>query len=458
MTKKPWSAWRKFLLGWTLFLLGASAGFCFYFYRYASVYERTQPSLVMDELMEMSRDEWKAALTSSVPVDERGFEDLGALFDDYFESYARSGALQYRSDLAASGPEQSVFVVYAGRMPLARVYLRPADGTKTLGRSEWELDRMDAGEFLRGLHPVSLEIDAPADAQLFLNGKMLGAEDLRPERVQPPYLSALEQRFDAPGAFVRYRIDALYGELSVVDGEGRGFLSEETGDAQLVRFVLDQRGTQGFCVEAPDAAVVTVNGAALAPSEAETSYSLFHGLDDYAGDGAWQMLRYRAEGLYAQPELSAVMPDGTALVPVAGSDGTLYFLFDEDDALPDGVREAAEDYFAAYMAYSASGHYREQHELLVRILPGSELRRYVEQSTEAMHFASATDVDYQALQFEHFHALGERCVFCTVSFRADLTANTWYDTLNYDVQSGYQLVFVRKDGQWLCAAQFGLGA
>lgn len=459
MTKKKRSAWGKFLIGWTLLLLTVGLVGCFYLYSYASVYERTQPSLAMDELMAQSKDEWKQKLHDSLSAEETGFEDRRAQFDDYFEAYARNESLQYRSDLGESNSEQSVFVVYAGRKPLCRVYLRPRAGTRSFNRSEWELDRMDANEFLRGLRPVTLEIDAPADAQISLNGRLVGADCLSEEAGNAPYLTALEQRFTTPAPYVRYRVEELYGELSVEDSEARTFIQAETGDEQLVRFVLDQRGENAFRVEAPDTATVTVNGAALGPDDADpASHSLFRDLADYVGDAGWQTVAYHADGLYAEPEIRAALSDGTELTPFAGSNGTLYFLYPEDEDSPEGVREAAEEYFKAYMDYSSAGLGRGLNNLLAHILPGSELFQYVKESKEAMYFSSNTEIDFQALSFANFHMLNENCFFCTVSFQADLTASTWQDDVNYDLYTGYQLVFVKKADKWLCAAQSNLGA
>ena len=104
----------------------------------------------------------------------------------------------------------------------------------------------------------------------------------------------------------------------------------------------------------------------------------------------------------------------------------------------------------------ASGSPRRR-ELLARILPETELYRYVQASTDGMYWASRTEIDYDELSFGHFHALSEDCVFCTVSFSADMTANTWYSELSYDMRSGYQLLLVRTDGVWLAAAQANLG-
>ena len=127
--------------------------------------------------------------------------------------------------------------------------------------------------------------------------------------------------------------------------------------------------------------------------------------------------------------------------------------------MPAAARTAAEDYFNAYMAYSSStgSRHTAYRELLGRILPDTELYRYVQASTDGMYWASKTEIDYQELSFDHFHALSEDCVFCTVSFSADMTANTWYSELNYDMRSGYQLLLVCVDGQWLAAAQANLG-
>ena len=173
--KKRRGGWPRFLLIWTVCLLVVGLIGCAVFYRYAAVYERTRPALVMDALMERGMDEWKADLRETLPADERGFENMDALFELFFEANVRPAALRYRPDFSQPDSERAVFVVNAGRSPIAEVTLRPKEGgERSFGRCEWELDRVQCLDFRSALVPVTLEIDAPRDASLTLNGSPIG--------------------------------------------------------------------------------------------------------------------------------------------------------------------------------------------------------------------------------------------------------------------------------------------
>ena len=457
--KKRRGGWPRFLLIWTVCLLAAGVIGCAVFYRYAAVYEQTRPEPVMDALMERGMDEWKAELLATLPEDERGFENMDALFELFFEANVRPAALRYRPDFSQPDSERAVFVVSAGRSPIAEVTLRPKEGGKrSFGRCEWELERVQCLDFRSALVPVTLEIDAPREASLTLNGTPIGEAYLSGEAGEPPRLTPMEARFTDAGAYVRYRIEGLYGELTVADAEGRAFRRVETGDDALLRFVLDEPGAYTLSVEAPADAAVSVNGVALSPEDAAGSFDLTRGVRQLPEGVAYRTLSYRAQGLYAEPEIRALGADGEELSSFVGGNGTVYFFYPDEADVPEDARRAAEDYFRAFLAYSASGGSRTAyHALMELILPDTELSRYVKESTDAMYWASETEIDYRELSFDHFHALSEDCVFCTVSFSADLTASTWHDELNYDIRSGYQLVLVRDGGSWRAAAQANFG-
>ena len=453
-------SWPAFLLGWAACLLLLGLIGCGIFYRYAAIYERTEPSLVMDELMEQSKDRWKELLRASVPEDKRGFEDLSVLFEPYFEAVVRPAELRYRSDLARTDKTCTAFLVSAGRNAVCEVLLRPIQGTNAgFGRCEWELDRVECADFRPYLDSVTLEIDAPADAALTLNGTGITEEYIVETVILPPYLTELERRFDRPGTYVRYRIEGLCGEVTVADAEGRALLQQVTEAPQLLRFVLDAAGEYSFHVEAPADSVVSVNGAQLTAEDAFSRYDMTRGLERYTGGREYQICGYQAMGLYTEPEIRATGPDGEEMSAVVGSNGTIYFLYSTAGEVPAEARKAAEDYFNAYMTYSASSGSRATalNDLLGRILRGTELYRYVNDSTDAMYWASRTEISFQELSFDHFRALSEDCVVCAVLFESDMTASTWYNELNYDMRSGYQLLLVRDEGQWLVAAQTNLG-
>ena len=93
------------------------------------------------------------------------------------------------------------------------------------------------------------------------------------------------------------------------------------------------------------------------------------------------------------------------------------------------------------------------HSLISRsiILPGTDLYNYVGSSRAAMIWASATKTEYKNLTYGNFHSIGDKCFVCTVSYDADMTANSWYERYSYELKNSYELVFVKKNDVWYAA-------
>ena len=96
---------------------------------------------------------------------------------------------------------------------------------------------------------------------------------------------------------------------------------------------------------------------------------------------------------------------------------------------------------------------RRYYGLLDCILWTTDLYRYIQESTDAMIWASATSVNYDELTFTDFSFVGANCFVCTVRYKADFTANSWQEQKNYNMQNAYELVFVCPNGgAWYAAA------
>lgn len=79
----------------------------------------------------------------------------------------------------------------------------------------------------------------------------------------------------------------------------------------------------------------------------------------------------------------------------------------------------------------------------------STLYTYIAESHEGMIFASKTQSDNNELKFGNFSKVGDGCFVCTVSYKADLTATSWYEEYSYDLDSNYEICFVTDGYKWL---------
>ena len=138
---------------------------------------------------------------------------------------------------------------------------------------------------------------------------------------------------------------------------------------------------------------------------------------------------------------------------MVGADGKLIYFYPSDDDISIAMREAVEGFFDAYMYYTSYKYNGVAlKNLSDRILPGTELYSYVNNSYDAMIWASATEVSYEELSFDNYHFVSDDCFTCTIRFKADYTAQQWYSTVSYAMQDGYKMVFIRSDGSWLAAS------
>ena len=454
--KRKKSGWGLFLLFWAMLLLMLGFLACVFFYRYAAIYEETRPEKAMDELMaSMSEDDWFSALLPGAgEADE--YEDAEALFRSFFDSSVRGRTLSYRRDMSRSDASRTTFTVYAGPARLGEVSFVPSDDMLSFGfgRSEWLLESINGTPVTRNLAAVTVQIDAPDGVAVFINGIPVREEQIIDPSVPLSELTPLETRMEARIRMVRYEVSPLYGEVVVTDGEGDEIAPSGAVENGRVSYVVHPKQTYSFQVEAPEGIEVTVGGALLGEDEiAARESNMFRKLDDFLSEGgAYETILYAADGLYTVPDIHASYK-GTELSPVMGENGKVYFFYPTDADTTQVMRNAAEGFFDAYMNY-ASYKYNGAalNGLLERILPGTELDSYARNSYDAMIWASATEVSYDELRFDNFHRAGNGCFTCTILYKADFTATSWYEQYSYAMQDGYKMVFIHDGTSWRAAS------
>ena len=410
----------------------------------------------MDQLMaETDPAEWYAYAREGMDLPVSEFEDPETLFQQYYDAVLRDAAYTYRKSTEEAGDGAERYVIRAGASDLCEVILTPrADSGLGFGFHLWDVGEIRSCFAMKGLESVALEIDAPPETEVFINGVALG-QAYQTGEIPCPGLTELESRFETVPHYVRYRVDAMYGSVSVTDSQGRELAPEGESAEGLVRYVVPAEETYSFTVRAPEGVTVSVCGAQLDPAEAVSSGpGILEGLEAYLKEGeGYHTLTYTFSGLYTQPEIAAWDGEGNQLRPLLCRDGALVYFLPQDDALQQEQTARVEEFFNAYITYSASAYDQGNYYALLNcILPDTELYAYVRDSVDAMIWASATQVHYEELSFEDFVAAGENCFTCTVRYKADFSATAWYESYTYDLENAYELAFVCRDGVWYAAA------
>ena len=448
--------WRRFLLIYAVCLLLVGIIGCAVLYRYLGSYEASRPEHVMDALMaDTSADTWCSYIEEDFRNSLSEFENPDELFSGYVDAVLKDASYTYRRSRSDTSGDIPVYVVRAGMAELCQVTLT-AKESAGFGMYVWEVGNIESCFSMDSLQSVAVEVDAPADRPIFLNGVEIAPEYIIDDKIPCPDMTELEQCFDKQAYFVRYRVEPLYGSIAVTDSEGHTLSAGESTDKNTLSYLLPETNFYSFTITAPSNISVNVGGVTLTAADAaSTSPGVLEDLEEYAGEGLFHNVTYKLSDLYTQPEITAYDASGNLLQPViSGKEAnTLTFFHAHDNALYEETHARVEEFFDKYMQYSQQRYtYYNYTALLSCILPGTELYSYIKDSKDAMYWASATEVSYDELTFTDFALVDDDCFTCTIRYKADMAAKAWYESYTYGLQNAYQMVFVQVDGVWYAAA------
>jgi len=448
--------WRTFLAIYSVLFLALGAGGCWLLYQYAAAYEVSRPEHVMDALMAgTTQDEWYGYIRNGADLTVSEFEDADSLFSAYYDAVLRDKGFSYRKAPGVWREDVPVYTVRAAGKDLCTVTLTPV-GHKAagFGRELWQVGEIRSCFVMGALESVAVVIDAPPGEPVYVNGTLLSESYRTGETVPAPDITPLESRFAVQPVFDRWRVEAMYGDITVSDKNGAVLAPVQDGEAGELRYLLREDSFYSLTVRAPEGVTVTVGGAELPAEEASVSEAgILKGLERYTGGETLRERTWRYDRLYTLPEVDARGPAGEALTPLMNEKGELICFLPQDEGLKEAVEPRVREFFDRYIAYSSKAYDEGRYNLLLGcILPGTELYAYVRDSVAAMIWASATQVSYDELSFTDFHAVGEDCFTCTIRYKADFTATAWYESYTYDLQNAYELAFVRQGEVWYAAA------
>ena len=452
--KKRSRGWLTFLIIWAAVLLIVGAATCIVLYRYAAVYEVTRPELPMEEMISsMSRDEWLDLAAPSANNYVSEFEDGDALFRNYYNSALRDKDLSYRKSIAGSDETTSTFVVMAKNTNLYNVVFKARDDKFAgFGRHYWKLDSVTVCDFTSNLEHISVEVNAPEGVVLSINGVPV-SDDYYTGNIPVPGVSELEARFVPAPAFKCCSVSPLYGSVTVTDDKGRELHPEFDEASDTYRYYYTYDEVYSFVVEAPEDVRIVVCGAELLPQDVTSSGSgVFGSFTKYTGGSEWKTVEYSHGGIYTEPEIKAYDGNGTELVPVITDTGKFIFFHANDEQLKNEMYDVVDTYFTRYMEYSSSQlRLQSMRDLLNCTLGGTRLNRYIRESAEGMYWASNTEVEYDELDYSDFCRVGDNAFYCTIQYKANFTAQSWYEKYSYGMKNGYEMLFVKDGKNWYAA-------
>lgn len=445
--------WRIFVMVYSLIILLVGSVGLVVLYRYLDAYEQSRPAHVLDEYIALkSEDDWLALLLRDPGIEVTEFEDAEAIVTGYFDDACRGKAVTWREATGVSTAKEPVFTVKAGSADVARVTLEP-DRSLSFGLNTWKLGEETGYISASSLASVSVSIEAPSDEQLSLNGVPVSESYLTDHDIPVGELKAPENRYSDPPHRVCYTVPGLYGDLTVTRADGTELHPQtESTMGGNVLYSAEQSELYSFSVTAPAVVTVSVCGTELTEEEESgRDLGILKGLEKYFGSADPTTVTYSASGLYRKPEFTAEAPVGMEIEQYTAEDGSVSYVLKGDEGLKSTMQSTAEEFFELYLSYGLGGDYAFL-QLMNHILPGTELYTYVQQSTDAMYWASNTKLDYTDKTYGNFVSWGENCFTCRVSYQATANATAWHESYNYDLDECYDMAFVREGGVWLCAA------
>ena len=477
--KRSSRRWRRFLsLYAAVWLLFAALG-CTAFYKYLRVYELALPEHVMDSLIESTAPEtWLGYVKASIASESGVFDDADALYDEYRNVLLAGKSFSYRR-APESRSDAPVFIVRCGGVDICSVSLTEKPNSALgFGKHLWQVGEIVPHKALGNLRSTAVEITVLTGETVCLNGIALTDAQIAERDIPLSDMPEIENRFSAIPSLTRYRVEGLYGAITVTSGSGEEIAPlPDTGDG-VTRYALPI-SRYSVSIRAPSDVSVMLCGTELTLDDAQSvDRGILRALEEYTGDLAYDTVRWSFENLYSLPDVQAFDDDGTPLSPLIGKDGQMLFFHANNESLQNAVQSNVQYFFNRYIDYSSRAFLgnrditreavmdnetemddnvrssmKRYYYLLDCILRTSDLYRYIQESTDAMAWASWTSVSYDELTFTDFSFVSANCFVCTVRYDADFTAHSWLEQKDYKMQNAYELAFVSPNGRgWYAAA------
>ncbi len=419
-----------------LFLAGAGGGAAYMLLTPRGALRSDGPDEVMQSTLDsMDRAALREEYVRLCPAETTEFEDAAAVAGHIFDAAVPGDRFTFRSVEGNESDTAEDYIISAGDTDILGAHLSYAGG-------RWNAEFMPLGSVSAAARTLSVTV--PEGTALLLNGRPVDEKYIAERDLPYPDMSELELRFDSYPRLVRFNIPGIYEDVTL-EAQREGGVTELYSDGFTWEFTLPDAGGCAMSVTAPGEAAVTVNGAQLQPGDI-TAVSSYMTRLDVPGElqGFLPSFSiYTAGGLYTQPVISAVMPDGTVLTPETDANGAVSFPLPGSQALYDTHHERVEAFLKALCEYGAghTGRYAPGN----YTVSGTGFDRYLWNAIDSLHWTVGVTVSYDEISSRDYVALGEDGFICTGHVRC--TTKTRYQTVDLDMS--YEMLWVRSNGNWL---------
>jgi len=392
-----------------------------------------------EELMQgavntMDRSQWRAEYVRLNDLVTSPFEDADTVAGHMFDAAVPGEEFTFRPTGESTDREQS-YIVSGGGRDILLSHL-------TFSGRRWSMEFRGLNLFRGETHSITVTV--PEGTALTLNGRPVGGEYVVEERVEYGDMTELERRFENAPHLVRYRVEGLYENVEL-EAQREGGLTLLYADGQRWEYTAPDARSYSFCVTAPEAAVVTVNGAALTPAEITGRYTLSGGLnipEELMGALPVTVV-YTAGGLYSQPQISAAMPDGTPLLQETDQEGRITYSLPFSQELYDACHQRVESFLTDLCEYG-SGH-TARYDPSPYAVYNSPVYHYVNRARASLYWVVNVATAYQEVSSREYVPLGDNAFLCVG--HVNLTTTTQYQTKDLELE--YDMLWVRRGGAWM---------
>ena len=442
--KRRYRFYKGLLVFLIVMLTGIGIGTVF-FWRYIEAYEQSLPENVIASLREdLNQTYWESRVESALLPLLNEFEQESIHSKEPYLSRIRDVQYTIRNRTDESTDELLVYTVRAGAWDIGTVHLIPTEDIG-FGFKIWEVDSIDLLETFVDSLKKSVSVTVSQNARIEINGMPVSQE----------YRTDCEHEHGAT-----YFVDGFYGDVDVSVFEFNGQRSRpdfaEKGEYLYPIIIPFSRS---YNVVVPEGTAVYVDNSMVPQGRITENMIIPDIFDGYMAPENVPNIKVRYEfeldGLYVEPVVTAISPDGEPLSFEMNSDGVMMFIEEYSLEYKELYESTVDTFIRAYVRFGANlGNDIDANfaNLSRYMLYNSDLYIRVARSMEGVMWVSNTIVDYHALSIDNFRQYGEQYFSCEV--RYSITQRTYYETR--EVEGNYEILFVLSGGRWLAAKMLAI--
>lgn len=300
----------------------------------------------------------------------------------------------------------------------------------------------------------SVTLIVPSEASVYVNGK-LASEDYITERgIAYAGLNEWNAAAEHTPTKVRYLFPGLLTDIT-----WKVYLPDNTeitpsdSDEAMKAYVYDypQELLLTAKINAPVGSVVKVNGVELTEDQITDRDAVCAEIASIASfiKNPANVCLYEVPGLYAEPKVEIISPDGDALDVVISEDGIYSYEHGESQELKEAHEKYVEGFVENYIKYYTDGNRsiaaNFQGLILPYLQPGSEAYDYLSKVYSSLAWTAKCTVHEKEIKTYCYQQWGENCFSCSVDFSLSFYSPNSGQETGENVE-GWKIYFVNTTG------------